>query len=208
MRGLILMPQELHLSNHRRFIPGKYVLRLARPPHSSFLIKCSHHWVWTRPWSTERSGSVTRYFWPTQKDIIYISDSLEHADWNCTMWYKNFVALKTVIFSQWVKNAHSIVTADMFLSPSGLMPKTANNNVLHRIETHPNWPAYADIIGQTKLKIPWMASQHPGWSDVTSVDNWTQDRKLAVVFCGLPHPCNLSYHVIYYTLHQLHLYNC
>ena len=48
------------------------------------------------------------------------------------------------------------------------------HNMLQIIEAHPNWPAYADAF---KHPPPQLASRHPIWSDMTSVDTNTQWRE-------------------------------
>ena len=49
--------------------------------------------------------------------------------------------------------------------------KAATDNMLQIIETHPNWPVYADVFEHPP---PWLASRRPIWSDMTPVNTVTQ----------------------------------
>ena len=60
------------------------------------------------------------------------------------------------------------------VAPPFLCRKAATDNLLQTIETHPNWPVYADVFEQPP---PRLASRRPLWSDVTSVDTTTQWRE-------------------------------
>jgi len=60
------------------------------------------------------------------------------------------------------------------VAPPFLCRKAAIDNLLQTIETHPNWPVYADVFEQPP---PRLASRRPLWSDVTSVDTTTQWRE-------------------------------
>ena len=57
-------------------LPGKYILRLSHPPHSSLLIKGSHYRIRSRPRTTESSCGATSYLWPAEnKDFTEARDS-------------------------------------------------------------------------------------------------------------------------------------
>jgi len=43
--------------------------------------------------------------------------------------------------------------------------------MLQIIEAHPNWPVYVDVFEHPP---PQLASRHPIWSDMTSIDTITQ----------------------------------
>ena len=60
------------------------------------------------------------------------------------------------------------------VAPPSLRRKAATDNMLQIIETHPNWPVYADVLEHPP---PRLASQRPIWSDMTSVDPVTQWRE-------------------------------
>ena len=51
--------------------------------------------------------------------------------------------------------------------------KVATDNMLQIIEAHSNWPVYADVFEHPP---PQLASRHPIWSDITSVDNRAVER--------------------------------
>ena len=52
--------------------------------------------------------------------------------------------------------------------------KAATDGMLQITEAHQNWPVYADVFEHPP---PWLASRHPTWSDMTSVDTVTQWRE-------------------------------
>ena len=56
--------------------------------------------------------------------------------------------------------------------------------MLQIIEAHPNWPVYADVFEHPP---PRLASRHPIWSDMTSVETIPD-------FCGQPHCCYWPYY--------------
>jgi len=58
--------------------------------------------------------------------------------------------------------------------PPALRRKAATDNMLQIIETHPNWPVYADVFEHLPARL---ASRRPIWSDMTSVDTITQWRE-------------------------------
>ena len=58
--------------------------------------------------------------------------------------------------------------------PPSLCRKAATDNLLQIIKAHPNWPVYADVFEHPPS---WLASQHPIWWDMTSVDTITQWRR-------------------------------
>ena len=51
--------------------------------------------------------------------------------------------------------------------------KAATDGMLQITEAHQNWPVYADVFEHPP---PRLASRHPTWSDMTSVDTVTQWR--------------------------------
>ena len=78
-------------------------------------------------------------------------------------------------------------------SPS-LCCKAATDNMLQVVEVHPNWPVYADVFEHPP---PRLASRHPIWSDITSVDTitqWRQDWSSASV---VNHTTEYSYRPYY-----------
>jgi len=54
---------------------------------------------------------------------------------------------------------------------SSIRRKTATDNMLQMIETHPNWPVYADAFEHPP---PRLASRRPIWSEMAYVDTITQ----------------------------------
>jgi len=63
--------------------------------------------------------------------------------------------------------------------------------MLKIVETHPNWPVFADVCDHPP---PRLASRCPLWSDMTSVDA-VMARGLVVGFCGQPHYCYRPYYL-------------
>jgi len=72
------------------------------------------------------------------------------------------------------------------VAPPSLRCKVATDNMLQIIEAHSNWPVYADVFEHPP---PRLASRHPIWSDMTSVDTIVQWRGLVIGFYGQPHYC-------------------
>ena len=53
------------------------------------------------------------------------------------------------------------------VAPPCLRRKAATDNMLQIIEAAPNWPVYTDVFEHPP---PRLASRHPIWSEMTSVD--------------------------------------
>jgi len=71
-------------------------------------------------------------------------------------------------------------------APPSLCCKVATDDMLQIIKAHPNWPVYADVFEHPP---PRLASRHPTWSDMTSVDTYAVETGLVVGFCSQPHYC-------------------
>jgi len=60
------------------------------------------------------------------------------------------------------------------VAPPYVRRKAATDNMLQIVDARPNWPVYADVF---EHRPPQLASWRPIWSDVTSVDTFTQWRQ-------------------------------